>query len=168
MFVALAFHFISLILTSFLTLFESQLGRLIKTVVPALGRAVKNAWTQSQTQAAQGASTSFFDRKPQIALDEAQQILGVKPGMTREKLQEVYDKMYTVNDRVNGGSFYLQGRIFRAKERIDMALEQGEMHMEGEVPRADSPDSNTATETEPASATEPPKDNPKNQRVDEA
>lgn len=54
-----------------------------------------------------------------MTLDEAKQILNVKD---LENLQEViknYDHLFSVNEKANGGSFYLQSKVFRAKERID-------------------------------------------------
>ena len=44
-------------------------------------------------------------------------------GKGSEKLQKTYDHLYSVNDRSKGGSFYLQSKVFRAKERIDQEVQ---------------------------------------------
>lgn len=35
-----------------------------------------------------------------------------------------YDRLFEVNDPKNGGSFYLQSKIYRARETLDEAIEQ--------------------------------------------
>ena len=39
------------------------------------------------------------------------------------KLQKNYDHLFSVNDRSKDGSFYLQSKVFRAKERIDQEIQ---------------------------------------------
>lgn len=36
--------------------------------------------------------------------------------------------MFKQNDPKNGGSFYLQSKIYRAKERIDLELDQAKQN----------------------------------------
>lgn len=56
-----------------------------------------------------------------ITLEEAQQILNVSK-LDPEEIQKNYDHLFSVNDKSKGGSFYLQSKVFRAKERIDQEL----------------------------------------------
>ena len=62
-----------------------------------------------------------------MTLEEAKQILNLTDedflGKGSEKLQKTYDHLYSVNDRSKGGSFYLQSKVFRAKERIDQEVQ---------------------------------------------
>ena len=72
-----------------------------------------------------------------MPLDEAYKILNVKPGTSPEELQTVggraeaqltalihmmqrFESMFKANDRQAGGSFYLQSKIVRARERIEI------------------------------------------------
>lgn len=58
-----------------------------------------------------------------MTLDEACKILNVKPpqgGQTNmETVMERFKKLYDLNDPKGGGSFYLQSKILRARERIE-------------------------------------------------
>lgn len=49
--------------------------------------------------------------------------------LTVENVRQAYDKYYQANDPKNGGSFYLQSKIYRAKERLELDLDpdRGEM-----------------------------------------
>ena len=69
-----------------------------------------------------------------MTLDEAKQILNLTDedllGKT-DKLQKHYDHLFSVNEKTQGGSFYIQSKVVRAKERIDQenvlsASKQGE------------------------------------------
>lgn len=42
--------------------------------------------------------------------------------MTPEEVQKRYEYLFQINDKSKGGSFYLQSKIFRAKERLDKEL----------------------------------------------
>lgn len=53
-----------------------------------------------------------------MTLEEAQQILNVEKIDPEEALKS-YEHLFAVNDKSKGGSFYLQSKVFRAKERID-------------------------------------------------
>ena len=53
-----------------------------------------------------------------ISLEEAKQILSLK-SLEPSEIQERYEYLFKVNDKKNGGSFYIQSKIFRAKQRID-------------------------------------------------
>ncbi|KAH8732156.1 Pam16-domain-containing protein [Phaeosphaeriaceae sp. PMI808] len=65
-------------------------------------------------------------------MDEACQILHVGPGkmgnIELEAVTERFKRLYDLNDPKNGGSFYLQSKILRARERIEREL-QGHRRM---------------------------------------
>lgn len=50
------------------------------------------------------------------------QILNVTK-LEPKEIQEKYDHLFNLNDKSKGGSFYLQSKVFRAKERIDQELQ---------------------------------------------
>lgn len=39
-------------------------------------------------------------------------------------MHEKYEHLFKLNEKSNGGSFYLQSKVFRAKERIDQELQE--------------------------------------------
>ena len=65
-----------------------------------------------------------------LTLDEACKILNVKPPMAgKTNVEEIADKfkrLFDVNDPKKGGSFYLQSKILRARERIEMEVREAE------------------------------------------
>lgn len=56
-----------------------------------------------------------------MALEEAKQILNIDK-LDAETVQKNYEHLFNVNDKAKGGSFYLQSKVFRAKERLDQEL----------------------------------------------
>ena len=67
-----------------------------------------------------------------MAFDEALLVFNIpKADMTsataaavKTRVEEKYARMFTANDAAAGGSFYLQSKIFRAKESFDAELEE--------------------------------------------
>ncbi|KAM5152145.1 mitochondrial import inner membrane translocase subunit TIM16 [Mantella aurantiaca] len=57
-----------------------------------------------------------------ISLQEAQQILNTSK-LDPEEIHKNYDHLFKVNDRSAGGSFYLQSKVVRAKERLEQELD---------------------------------------------
>jgi import inner membrane translocase subunit TIM16 len=72
-----------------------------------------------------------------MTLDEACKILNVKPPQGgKANVEEVaarYKKLFDSNDPHKGGSFYLQSKIVRAKERIDAEVGPIRERVEQEV-----------------------------------
>ncbi|XP_055639639.1 mitochondrial import inner membrane translocase subunit Tim16 [Toxorhynchites rutilus septentrionalis] len=90
----------------------------------AFARALKQEYAASQEAAKragggmEGQNRVTANLKMGMTLEEAQQILNVSK-LDRELVQKNYDHLFQVNDKSKGGSFYLQSKVFRAKERID-------------------------------------------------
>lgn len=65
-----------------------------------------------------------------LTLDEACKILNTKPPQAGkadiEQVMERFKKLFDMNDPQKGGSFYLQSKILRARERIEMEVRQAE------------------------------------------
>ncbi|XP_057603783.1 mitochondrial import inner membrane translocase subunit TIM16 [Hippopotamus amphibius kiboko] len=69
-----------------------------------------------------------------LSLQEAQQILNVSR-LSPEEIQKNYEHLFKVNDKSVGGSFYLQSKVVRAKERLEEELRiQAQEDREGEQP----------------------------------
>lgn len=56
-----------------------------------------------------------------MTLEEAKDILNVDK-LEPELVQKNYDHLFKVNDKTKGGSFYLQSKVYRAKERLDQEM----------------------------------------------
>jgi hypothetical protein len=59
-----------------------------------------------------------------MTLQEAKQILNVDNISDMEAVTKKYEHLFAVNDKSKGGSFYLQSKVVRAKERIDQEIQQ--------------------------------------------
>lgn len=57
--------------------------------------------------------------KTGITLEEAKQILNVDDKLDPEDVESRYSSLFKNNERSSGGSFYIQSKVVRAKERID-------------------------------------------------
>ncbi|KAH6616762.1 mitochondrial import inner membrane translocase-like protein subunit tim16 [Boeremia exigua] len=102
-----------------------------------IGRAVSESYRQaaaSQKYAAanngSGGGSAFASSN--ITMDEACKILNVGPGkggiIEAEAVTERFKRLFDLNDPQKGGSFYLQSKILRARERIEREL-QGQQRM---------------------------------------
>ncbi|OCK86312.1 cochaperone Pam16 [Lepidopterella palustris CBS 459.81] len=65
-----------------------------------------------------------------LTMEEACKILNVAPPKggkaDMEKVMERFKKLFDLNEPKNGGSFYLQSKILRARERIEMEVRTAE------------------------------------------
>nr|CDJ84974.1 Ribosomal RNA methyltransferase RrmJ FtsJ and Protein Transporter domain containing protein [Haemonchus contortus] len=104
-----------------------------EAVAKALSRAIKQELQQSQQAAArhsaktgQSASETRDNANANarlgISLEESLQILNVKPPIDPKEVEQKYEHLFSINDKAKGGSFYLQSKVYRAKERIDEEL----------------------------------------------
>ncbi len=109
-----------------------------------LGRAVAEAYKQaaasSQHSRATGANSSSSGTgfaSSGLTLDEACKILNVKPPQSGKtdmnNVMEKFKTMFDRNDPRKGGSFYLQSKILRARERIEVEVREAAEAMEREA-----------------------------------
>ncbi|KAL4865965.1 hypothetical protein BDV12DRAFT_173641 [Aspergillus spectabilis] len=99
----------------------------------AFAEAYKQASAASKYQGQNGKSGSGGGLASSgLTLDEACKILNVKPPQAGEanleQVMERFKKLFDINDPQKGGSFYLQSKILRARERIEMEVRQAERH----------------------------------------
>lgn len=103
------------------------LAQLILAGTQIIGRAVSRAIKQELESAKQAASRRPQNVPPPIStemsLDEAMKILNVDD-LDPERIEKNYNHLFEVNDRKRGGSFYIQSKVFRAKERLDQELKE--------------------------------------------
>ncbi|KAL2259354.1 hypothetical protein VTK26DRAFT_6991 [Humicola hyalothermophila] len=97
-----------------------------------LGRAFAEAYKQAaassqyqraQARAGNGSGTGRASLSNGMTLDEACKILNVKPPQNGkadlDEVMERFKRLFDNNDPKKGGSFYLQSKILRARERIE-------------------------------------------------
>lgn len=74
-----------------------------------------------------------------MSLEEARQILNVNPEAEAEEIKKSYEHLFNINDKSKGGSFYIQSKVYRAKERIDQDLknQQSDIGPSSTSPEAD-------------------------------
>jgi len=72
-----------------------------------------------------------------MTLSEACRILNVRPPQggksDMDLVMERFKRLYDVNEPDNGGSFYLQSKVLRARERIEAEVRRGEEEAEKEA-----------------------------------
>jgi import inner membrane translocase subunit TIM16 len=94
----------------------------------AFAKALKQEYAASQEAARRagggqrGANSAATNAVTGITLEEALQILNVDK-LDPEKVENNFQHLFKANEKSQGGSFYIQSKVFRAKERIDKELE---------------------------------------------
>lgn len=100
------------------------LARIIAQVVIVGTSVLSKAFVQALRNAQSGGAGKAAGRMGaavagnRMAIDEARQILNLEKGYSRAQVLEQFEKYYTGNDPENGGSFYLQSKIYNAKEAL--------------------------------------------------
>ena len=56
-----------------------------------------------------------------MTIEEAKQILNIEK-ISPEEIEKSYAHLFECNDKAKGGSFYLQSKVVRAKERLDQEI----------------------------------------------
>ena len=97
------------------------------------GRAVSEAYKQAQasqkyaaSSAGKGPGTSRTFEASGLTVEEACKILDVPPPREGKadmnKVTERFKRLFDSNEPKKGGSFYLQSKILRARQRIEMEV----------------------------------------------
>ena len=96
----------------------------------AFAEAYRHASQTQKYQAATGATGSNTAASSGLTLDEACKILNVSPPKGGQanltQVAERFKRMYDLNDPKKGGSFYLQSKVLRARERIELEMREAE------------------------------------------
>ncbi|GAB0089310.1 Mitochondrial import inner membrane translocase subunit Tim16 [Sergentomyia squamirostris] len=101
-----------------------------QTIGKAFSRALKQEIDFSRQAAARQASSGGGKRGQEteaknlragMTLEEAQNILNLDQ-LDKELLEKRYKHLFEVNEKAKGGSFYIQSKVFRARERIEQEM----------------------------------------------
>jgi import inner membrane translocase subunit TIM16 len=57
-----------------------------------------------------------------MRIDEAWKVIGLEQTATPAEIRMRYNHLFNVTDKENGGSFYIQSKVFCAKEAIDIEV----------------------------------------------
>ncbi|VDM16095.1 unnamed protein product [Hydatigera taeniaeformis] len=99
------------------------LGRAFAKALQEEYAASKNAARIRADTNKSSSESDFVSSLSGISLEEAKQILNVSDIHNADEVSRKYDYLFNINDKKNGGSLYLQSKVFRAKERIDEELQ---------------------------------------------
>lgn len=80
------------------------------------------ASSNSSSSFSSNAESAESDLRHGITLEEAVQILNVDKKLDVNDVESKFKHLFDVNDKSRGGSFYIQSKVVRAKERIDQEL----------------------------------------------
>jgi mitochondrial import inner membrane translocase subunit TIM16 len=98
----------------------------------ALASSVQHPWTpltvDQKYAAANSATGANTLSSAGLTLDEACRILNVSPPkggqQNLERVHEQFKRLFDMNDPKKGGSFYLQSKVLRARERIELEVRE--------------------------------------------
>ncbi|XP_065354394.1 mitochondrial import inner membrane translocase subunit Tim16 [Calliphora vicina] len=86
----------------------------------------------------QGEKRSEANARTGMTLDEAKQILNLNDLENLEQITKNYEHLFNVNDKAKGGSFYIQSKVYRAKERIDQELKEAIEAQQAKIKRQEA------------------------------
>ncbi|XP_032825881.1 mitochondrial import inner membrane translocase subunit TIM16 [Petromyzon marinus] len=101
-----------------------------QVVGKAFSRAVRQEFAASRAAAEArgraGRQSAVASGMTGLGLQEAKDILNVSK-LDAAEIQKNYENLFKMNEKASGGSFYLQSKVVRAKERLDEELKIQEM-----------------------------------------
>ncbi|KAK7206206.1 Pam16-domain-containing protein [Myxozyma melibiosi] len=97
------------------------LAQVIVTGAQVFGRAFFQAYKQAAATSA--TQTANAAREGGLSVEEACRILHVEPqNLQQVEVAKRFEHLFNVNSKEKGGSFYIQSKVYRAKERLDNEL----------------------------------------------
>jgi len=95
------------------------IATLARALPAAYNQALQNARKNGASAATSSSAQSIMSRKV-MPKDQALLVLNLtEKEITAEAIQKQYEKYFEANSVERGGSFYLQSKIYRAKEMLD-------------------------------------------------
>ncbi|KAF9095465.1 hypothetical protein BGX27_001285, partial [Mortierella sp. AM989] len=123
------------------------------------GQHAAKSGSSSGSGGSKTAAADAITRKTGMTVDEAMNILNITKEADLAKIIKNYEHLFKVNDKAVNGSFYLQSKVVRAKERLEMEWEsQGNpMKIVPEAPASDTASQGSSEAGSPTSS-HPPKE----------
>mmetsp|Transcript_3866 Transcript_3866/g.11187 ORF Transcript_3866/g.11187 Transcript_3866/m.11187 type:complete len:131 (-) Transcript_3866:824-1216(-) len=124
-------------------------ARILANLIIAGGGVIIRAASQAYQQAIVNAKKTGVDnagaafRQAQMTAAEAKQILDVEKNATLEEVRKKFKHLFEVNEQ--HGSFYLQSKVYRAKERLDQEFQ--EMGIDTSEPEEPAPGQQQSADT---------------------
>ncbi|KAJ2755374.1 mitochondrial import inner membrane translocase subunit TIM16 [Coemansia sp. BCRC 34490] len=81
-----------------------------------------------------------------ITVDESTKILNIEDPNNKDELSKKFEHLFNANDPKKGGSLYLQAKVIRARERIEMHWAQEKLKAEQEELMAKQEEQHTESE----------------------
>eukprot|EP00243_Klebsormidium_subtile_P002948 TRINITY_DN16031_c0_g1_i1.p1 TRINITY_DN16031_c0_g1~~TRINITY_DN16031_c0_g1_i1.p1 ORF type:complete len:118 (-),score=21.56 TRINITY_DN16031_c0_g1_i1:184-537(-) len=94
-------------------------GILVRAISQAYRQAIING---TKAGVAEQVKNTVGRGSKTMSLHEARQILGIKEEASWEDIIQRYERLYQRNEE--GGSFYIQSKVVRAKEALEVAQQQ--------------------------------------------
>ncbi|KAK4619961.1 Mitochondrial import inner membrane translocase subunit tim16 [Fulvia fulva] len=118
------------------------ISQVVLTGARVFGRAFAEAYKQASASQKYAASQAGNPTAANtlsssgLTLSEACQILNVSPPKSGQadvqKIHAQFKRLFDMNDPKKGGSFYLQSKVLRARERIELEVREAQAAKERE------------------------------------
>jgi import inner membrane translocase subunit TIM16 len=97
------------------------------TAAVVFGKAFMQAFAEAQAaqKNPKAAAASMGMGKKTMELSQAYEVLSLSSDATLQEVEEKFEKMFKANDPDNGGSFYLQSKIYYARQVVLEHLDGG-------------------------------------------
>jgi len=91
----------------------------------ALVNAQRTGVASEAANAVGGGARAAFGGRSAMRVEEAREVLGVSEGATYEEVHARFERLFESNEK--SGSFYLQSKIYRARESLDGTYDEEEV-----------------------------------------
>lgn len=98
-------------------------GRAFRQALQQEYRATMSAHNAAEEAGRSGTQAAKASSLTGMSLGEAKQILNIKDLNDTSTILKNYEHLFKINAKSTGGSFYLQSKVYRARERIEMELD---------------------------------------------
>lgn len=103
---------------------SGYLARAVAQTVVFCVNVVSKAFMQAYSKAQAGGGSAGTAARGAVTggsrmpLDQARQVLNLEKAFTREDVAAQFEKYYASNDPDKGGSFYVQSKVFQARDTL--------------------------------------------------
>lgn len=145
---------------------------MLVTSARIVGRAFGDAYKQAAANSAaaraaagnmkETADGDKMTRASGITVDESTKILSLKDFNDKEEMTKKFEHLFEANDPKKGGSLYMQAKVIRARERIEMHWAQEKLKLEQEQREAQEQQAQKEEDAAPSETKDTNKNNSSN------